>query len=341
MMKNHKLSRKVLAPALALSLLSGGLMTGAIAGIPGPDDYYTPAVLDDHYDVPFQQVSTFDVLANDVPGITDEIDPSTLVLLTPNGWEKTKVTEAGKWEVKDGKVTLTPNRGYVGDSYLTYKVADKGGRLGTATLYVRVDMPKPMKTKVKRETAIVNTPLTIDVLKNVTAVDGAPVLPETLKVRYNDPSQGTWVPVDGKFVFTPAQDFKGKAWLYYEVSNSLRQTVEGEVLVDVVSGLPVPKAKNDYAYAKYGHSATLDVLKNDKLNGTQVAKVEVQSEDQWGNPARVIDGNKILWENWTGFFGTTSVVYTVTATNGEQSKAHAVIEVQPYWEVTDEELNGD
>ncbi|MBE4336927.1 tandem-95 repeat protein, partial [Vibrio parahaemolyticus] len=116
----------------------------------------------------------------------------------------------------DGTVTYTPDDNYVGKDTFTY-VVTSGGVSESTTVTVNVtpvnDAPV---AKDDIATTQEDTAVTIDVLPNDTDIDG-----DTLRIdSASVPSdQGTVEIVDGKLVFTPAENFNGDAEITYTVTD--------------------------------------------------------------------------------------------------------------------------
>ncbi|MCI9707521.1 tandem-95 repeat protein, partial [Vibrio parahaemolyticus] len=129
----------------------------------------------------------------------------------------------------DGTVTYTPDDNYVGKDTFTY-VVTSGGVSESTTVEVNVtpvnDAPV---AKNDISTTQEDTAVTIDVLSNDTDVDG-----DTLSIQSASvPSdQGTVEIVDGKLVFTPAENFNGDAEITYTVTDG-QLTDEAKVTVTV------------------------------------------------------------------------------------------------------------
>ncbi|MGL1258692.1 tandem-95 repeat protein, partial [Vibrio parahaemolyticus] len=104
----------------------------------------------------------------------------------------------------DGTVTYTPDDNYVGKDTFTY-VVTSGGVSESTTVEVNVtpvnDAPV---AKDDIATTQEDTPVTIDVLPNDTDVDG-----DTLSIQSASvpEAQGKVEIVEGKLVFTPAENF--------------------------------------------------------------------------------------------------------------------------------------
>ncbi|MBE4296125.1 tandem-95 repeat protein, partial [Vibrio parahaemolyticus] len=104
----------------------------------------------------------------------------------------------------DGSVTYTPNDNYVGKDTFTY-VVTSGGVSESTTVNVDVT-PVNDAPVAKDDTAITDedTPVTIDVLPNDTDIDGDKLSIQSATVPE---AQGKVEIVDGKLVFTPAENF--------------------------------------------------------------------------------------------------------------------------------------
>ncbi|TOP86051.1 cadherin-like domain-containing protein, partial [Vibrio parahaemolyticus] len=129
----------------------------------------------------------------------------------------------------DGSVTYTPNDNYHGADSFTY-IVTSGGVSESTTVEVNVtpvnDAPV---AKNDISTTQEDTAVTIDVLSNDTDIDG-----DTLRIdSASVPSdQGTVEIVDGKLVFTPAENFNGDAEITYTVTDG-ELTDEAKVSVTV------------------------------------------------------------------------------------------------------------
>ncbi|MBM5105963.1 tandem-95 repeat protein, partial [Vibrio parahaemolyticus] len=116
----------------------------------------------------------------------------------------------------DGSVTYTPNDNYVGKDTFTY-IVTSGGVSESAIVEVNVtpvnDAPV---AKDDIATTQEDTAVTIDVLPNDTDVDGDKLSIQSASVPE---AQGKVEIVDGKLVFTPAENFNGHAEIIYTVTD--------------------------------------------------------------------------------------------------------------------------
>ncbi|EJR0957249.1 tandem-95 repeat protein [Vibrio parahaemolyticus] len=168
------------------------------------------------------------VLGND----TFEGDDKVVSLDTNNGPANGTVSVN-----PDGSVTYTPNDNYHGEDTFTY-IVTSGGVSESAIVEVNVT-PVNDAPVAKDDTAITDedTPVTIDVLSNDTDVDGDKLSIESVSVPKE---QGTVEVVDGKLVFTPAENFNGDAEITYTVTDgALTDQATVKVTVNAVNDTPV------------------------------------------------------------------------------------------------------
>ncbi|ENX4858072.1 tandem-95 repeat protein [Vibrio parahaemolyticus] len=166
----------------------------------------------------------------------------------------------------DGTVTYTPDDNYVGKDTFTY-VVTSGGVSESTTVEVNVT-PVNDAPVAKDDTAITDedTPVTIDVLPNDTDVDGDKLSIESASVPKE---QGTVEVVNGKLVFTPAENFNGDAEITYTVTDG-QLTDEAKVAITVNPVNDAPTIKVDAV-----ESITEDAVNTD----TVVASLTVRDTD--------------------------------------------------------------
>ncbi|AKU54949.1 T1SS secreted agglutinin RTX [Vibrio parahaemolyticus] len=197
------------------------------------------------------------VLGND----TFESDGKVVSLDTNNGPANGTVSVN-----PDGSVTYTPNDNYQGTDSFTYIVTSGGVSESTT---VSVDVTPVNDAPVAKDdiaTTQEDTAVTIDVLPNDTDVDGDKLSIESASVPKE---QGTVEVVDGKLVFTPAENFNGDAEITYTVTDG-ELTDEAKVTVTVNPVNDAPTIKVDAV-----ESITEDAVSTD----TVVATLEVADTD--------------------------------------------------------------
>ncbi len=171
----------------------------------------------------------------------------------------------------DGSVTYTPNDNYVGKDTFTY-VVTSGGVSESTTVEVNVT-PVNDAPVAKDDTAITDedTPVTIDVLPNDTDIDGDKLSIQSASVPE---AQGKVEIVDGKLVFTPAENFNGHAEIIYTVTDG-QLTDEAKVTVTVNPVNDAPTIKVDAV-----ESITEDAVSTDTVVATLTVRDTDTPEDQ-------------------------------------------------------------
>ncbi|HHC7361495.1 TPA: tandem-95 repeat protein, partial [Vibrio parahaemolyticus] len=159
----------------------------------------------------------------------------------------------------DGSVTYTPNDNYHGADSFTY-IVTSGGVSESTTVNVDVT-PVNDAPVATNDTAITDedTPVTIDVLPNDTDVDGDKLSIQSASVPE---AQGKVEIVDGKLVFTPAENFNGHAEIIYTVTDG-QLTDEAKVTVTVNPVNDAPTIKVDAV-----ESITEDAVNTDTVVAT-------------------------------------------------------------------------
>ncbi|MBE4309545.1 tandem-95 repeat protein, partial [Vibrio parahaemolyticus] len=171
----------------------------------------------------------------------------------------------------DGSVTYTPNDNYHGADSFTY-IVTSGGVSESTTVNVDVT-PVNDAPVAKDDTTITDedTPVTIDVLPNDTDADGDKLSIESASVPKE---QGTVEVVNGKLVFTPAENFNGDSEITYTVTDG-QLTDEAKVTVTVNPVNDAPTIKVDAV-----ESITEDAVSTDTVVATLTVRDTDTSEDQ-------------------------------------------------------------
>ncbi|MGL1226838.1 tandem-95 repeat protein [Vibrio parahaemolyticus] len=171
----------------------------------------------------------------------------------------------------DGTVTYTPDDNYVGKDTFTY-IVTSGGVSESTTVEVNVtpvnDAPV---AKDDIATTQEDTAVTIDVLSNDTDIDGDKLSIQSATVPE---AQGKVEIVDGKLVFTPAENFNGHAEITYTVTDG-QLTDEAKVTVTVNPVNDAPTIKVDAV-----ESITEDAVSTDTVVATLTVRDTDTPEDQ-------------------------------------------------------------
>ncbi|HFD4265798.1 TPA: tandem-95 repeat protein, partial [Vibrio parahaemolyticus] len=204
---------------------------------------------------------TIDVLVND-----SDVEGDVLSIQSAS-----VPSEQGSVDIVDGKLVFTPAENFNGEATITYIVTD-GDLTDEAKVTVTVTPVNDSPVAVDDTTSIQeDTAVTIDVLTNDTDVDGDKLSIESASVPKE---QGTVEVVDGKLVFTPAENFNGDAEITYTVTDG-QLTDEAKVTVTVNPVNDAPTIKVDAV-----ESITEDAVSTDTVVATLTVRDTDTSEDQ-------------------------------------------------------------
>ncbi|WP_230624584.1 tandem-95 repeat protein [Vibrio campbellii] len=271
-------------------------------------------------------------VANDDSAVTDEDTPVTIDVL-PNDTDVDGDTltivnasvpvDQGTVEIVDGKLVFTPADNFNGEATISYTVSD-GVLEDSAEVSVTVN-PINDAPVANDDSAVTDedTPVTIDVLPNDTDVDGDTLTIVNASVPVD---QGTVEIVDGKLVFTPADNFNGEATISYTVSDGvLEDSAQVSVTVNPVNDAPV--ANDEGAATDEDTPVTIDVLPNDTdVDGDTLTIVNASVPADQGT-VEIVDG-KLVFTPAENFNGEATINYTVS--DGElEDSAEVTVTVNP------------
>ncbi|EKO4254183.1 tandem-95 repeat protein, partial [Vibrio parahaemolyticus] len=204
---------------------------------------------------------TIDVLVND-----SDVEGDVLSIQSAS-----VPSEQGSVGIVDGKLVFTPAENFNGEATITYIVTD-GDLTDEAKVTVTVTPVNDSPVAVDDTTSIQeDTAVTIDVLTNDTDVDGDKLSIESASVPKE---QGTVEVVDGKLVFTPAENFNGDAEITYTVTDG-ELTDEAKVTVTVNPVNDAPTIKVEAV-----ESITEDAVTTDTVVATLTVRDTDTPEDQ-------------------------------------------------------------
>ncbi len=127
---------------------------------------------------------------------------------------------------------FTPAKDFNGEATISYTITDGNEEYSSAEVAVTVtpqnDGPVAVDDAISTNE---DTEVTIDVLSNDSDIDGDDLTITAATVPAN---QGTVAIVDGKLVFTPAQDFNGDATISYTITDGNGEYANAEAKVTVV-----------------------------------------------------------------------------------------------------------
>ncbi|MFW1506114.1 tandem-95 repeat protein [Vibrio parahaemolyticus] len=237
----------------------------------------------------------------------------------------------------DGSVTYTPNDNYHGIDSFTY-IVTSGGVSESTTVYVDVT-PENDAPVAKDDTAITDedTPVTIDVLPNDTDVDGDKLSIESASVPKE---QGTVEVVNGKLVFTPAENFNGDAEITYTVTDgALTDQATVKVTVNAVNDTPVVESNiADQTLAEDFTPYTIDLNTAfsdvDNVDGELTFSVSGNSNIQ----VAIVNGIATITPtaDWNG---SETLTFTATDPSGESVSQTVDFTVAPVVDIKADSTN--
>ncbi|EMK3508480.1 tandem-95 repeat protein [Vibrio parahaemolyticus] len=237
----------------------------------------------------------------------------------------------------DGSVTYTPNDNYHGIDSFTY-IVTSGGVSESTTVYVDVT-PENDAPVAKDDTAITDedTPVTIDVLPNDTDLDGDKLSIESASVPKE---QGTVEVVNGKLVFTPAENFNGDAEITYTVTDgALTDQATVKVTVNAVNDTPVVESNiADQTLAEDFTPYTIDLNTAfsdvDNVDGELTFSVSGNSNIQ----VAIVNGIATITPtaDWNG---SETLTFTATDPSGESVSQPVNFTVAPVADIVADSTN--
>ncbi|WP_197465357.1 Ig-like domain-containing protein [Marinomonas sp. TW1] len=242
---------------------------------------------------------TLDVVDND-----SDVDGDTLTVTNP-------ILESGQGTVSISNNTLifVPADNFNSEAIITYSIEDGNGGSDTARVTISVsaveDSPvaNDSTATVEEDSSVI-----IDVLANAADPDGDPL---TIVSASVPASQGSVSIVDGKLVFTPAENFNGEAIITYTIEddkgNSDSATVS--VTVNSVQDAPVVNNTNTSITVDEGGSVVIDVLSN--VSDADGDTVTVTSSSSNQGQVQILD-NKVVFTPASNFSGNATITYTVS-----------------------------
>ncbi|MCG9549301.1 Ig-like domain-containing protein [Vibrio harveyi] len=240
---------------------------------------------------------SIDVLANDQDADSDSLSIESA----------TVPAEQGTVEIIDGKLIFTPAEDFNGEATVTYVVTD-GALTDEATVTVTVnpinDAPVAVNDTVTTDE---DTAVTIDVLANDSDPENDTL---TITAASVPTEQGTVAIVDGKLVFTPAENFNGDATISYTISDG-QLTDDATVAVTVNPVNDAPVAVNDAVSTDEDTAVTIDVLTNDSdLENDQLTITNASVPAEQGT-VTIVDG-KLVFTPAENFNGDATISYTIS-----------------------------
>src|SRR5574344_331947 len=258
------------------------------------------------------QILTIDVLsgASDLDG-----DDLTITNAT-NG-------EHGTVSILDGKLVYTPTENYNGVDKISYTISDGNGGEITKELTINIESvnDKPVATVITA-TGTNDQPLTIDVLSGASDLDGDEL---TITTATNG-DHGTVEIVDGKLVYTPAENYNGTDKISYTISDGNGGEITKELTINIESVNDKPVATVITATGTNDQPLTIDVLSGaSDLDGDTLTITTATNGDH--GTVEIVDG-KLVYTPTENYNGVDKISYTISDGNGGEITKELMINVK-------------
>jgi uncharacterized repeat protein (TIGR01451 family) len=250
------------------------------------------------------------VLSNDTDP-QDNIDPSTLTIVTPPG-NGTALVNA------DGTVTYTPNQNYFGTDIFYYRICDETAYCDEARVTITILPVNDAPVAVDDEVSLPeNTNLFIDVLANDYDVDNTK---DELTITITTfPANGTARVVlsPSGIIYTPNANYFGSDEFVYRITDPDGLWDEATVRLTITLVNQPPVAVNDTFGPIAQDGKLLRVLDNDtdREDNIDPSSVTIVTPPEYGEVTVNSDGT-IFYIPENEYFGNDQFIYSVCDTQG-------------------------
>ncbi|MBL1173643.1 beta strand repeat-containing protein [Pantanalinema sp. GBBB05] len=227
----------------------------------------------------------------------------------------------------DGSFVYTPNTGFTGADSFVYQVSD-GTVSSTATVSLTVVNNTPPVASPDTYTAVVNTPLSVDILNGVLGndTDAEAVAPLTASVVTNPASGSLTLAPNGSFIYTPNAGFQGTDTFVYQANDgTVNSAVPATVTITVTTNNPPVANPDTYTIAGGGAntiSPIAGVLANDSDADGNLLTATVVTGPAQGSLTLNPNGAFVYTPN-AGFTGVDT--FTYQARDGITNSAPATV----------------
>lgn len=278
---------------------------------------HQPIARDDFRGASKNTAVKIDVLFNDT-GLEDGFAGITIISDPVNG----------TYSINADTVVYTPNTDFYGVETFSYQVCDTDGDCAAANITVNVKnginyIPKAQDDK---DSTIVNTSVTINVMKNDSGLeDGF----NRIEIHQQPEFGSVTINSDRTITYTPTYMFVGTETFKYFIEDA-----DGDYSLATVTVLVkerpnyIPIANDDSRGCSFNTPVVVDVLFNDKNLDDAPVAVTVKTNPAKGTAIANPADNTITFTPEPGFIGLMTFEYTVTDDNGDSDDATVTINVK-------------
>lgn len=274
-----------------------------------------------------------DVLANDSASNATLVPDSFRIEI---GGAQVQALDQGEnhweWLASSNRLRFAPGATFVGQTEITYSVANSTGRRASASVRVRVEAPPPPVASTLSLGQVVGAHPVSAPAPAVGAMDLDPTTP-VIETEVSTP-EGRWAVASGRLTFQARLGFVGQASLVYRLTDALGQMSSPALAQVTVTRPPPPLARDDRLNVTLNTSGSVDLLANDQagdvLSPTFLSGVVGLHAGANSRPEGVLEltGSRLTFTPTRNFFGTVQFSYTVVDAYGQFSApANVVFEV--------------
>ena len=229
----------------------------------------------------------------------------------------------------DGGYRYTPDQNFSGEDTFTYTVTDaESGESATQTVTLTVDPVDdlPVVTTAAIETFEDTSIAQIDVLANVTDVDGGVI---TLVSVESSAGATITLNENGTIDYAPAENYFGPDTLTYIVSDTGGAEVTGTLSVDVIAVNDAPVVVGETISTDEDTAVNnIVVLTNDSdIEGDALSVTDANSVN--GGAVTINEDGTLNYTPPANFNGTDTIEYTVTDAGGATTVGAVLVTVGP------------
>src|SRR5574344_2734187 len=226
-------------------------------------------------------------------------------------------------ESVEGKLVYTPAENYNGQDKISYTISDGNGGEITKELTINIESvnDKPVATIITA-TGTEDETLTIDVLAGASDADG-----DTLTItNATNGDHGTVEIVDGKLVYTPAENYNGQDKISYTISDGNGGEITKELTINIESVNDKPVATVITADGTEDETLTIDVLAGaSDLDGDELIITGITQGEH--GTVEIVDG-KLVYTPTENYNGQDKISYTISDGNGGEITKELTINIE-------------
>lgn len=274
-----------------------------------------------------------DVLANDSASNATLVPDSFRIEI---GGAQVQALDQGEnhweWLASSNRLRFAPGATFVGQTEITYSVANSTGRRASASVRVRVEAPPPPVASTLSLGQVVGAHSVSAPAPAGAAMDLDPTT-AAIETDLSTP-QGRWAVASGRLTFQARLGFVGQASLVYRLTDALGQMSSPALAQVTVTPPAPPLARDDRVNVAFNTSGSVDLLANDQagdvLSPLFLSRVVGLLAGTNSRPEGVLEltGGRLTFTPTRNYYGTVQFSYTVVDAYGQVSApANVVVEV--------------